>query len=151
MKNAFIICFLFVILVACSEQNILPIEDKIILEMVELKDSTTNVVTLQFNIATEEEYPCYNYPIISSGKWSDGRIRIDIDGVQETNFCLTAFGPARTEIGFGGLQTGEYEVIFKIKRKKVKGTLSITEDEYQLDLESNEIVEVVNPVLVKEK
>ena len=119
--------------------------------MGETKNIPKDLRTLHFFLETEKEYPCINYTIISSGEKMDNKIKIWIDGVREEEICLTATGPAKTTIGFGGLKEEVYEFDFKVKSTKVCGTLTITSDEYQLDLESNEVIEVVNPVLVREK
>jgi hypothetical protein len=105
--------------------------------------------TLQLYFSTTKIYPCCNYPIDLSWKKSSNTIDISFKGVIETDFCLTALGPATATIDLGTLSNGTYQLSFFNGSVKHSGELIVSSDSYKINFVNNSNFHFTNMPLNK--
>ena len=88
---------------------------------------------LQFYCSTAKIYPCCNYPILVEKTQSLNNIDIAFNGVLETEFCLTAIGPATAIVNLGELSNGTYNLNLFNGDRKCTGELIVTSDSYEVN------------------
>lgn len=67
-------------------------------------------------IETEDDYPCANYPLVVDIARTQSRVTVDVVGVEETESCLTALGPARVVVPYPESAAGSnatYEAVLR--------------------------------------
>jgi hypothetical protein len=125
--------------VACDNnkdyEDLAPADSKIHIRMVEVFDQSPR--SFQLYCATEKIYPCVNYPIVAVSETSSNSIDISFKGVIESDFCLTAIGPATTTIDLGPLSEGTYALNLYNGGIKQTGTLVVTADSYEVVFDEN--------------
>ena len=89
--------------------------------------------TLQLYFSTTKIYPCMNYPIDLSWQKTSNRIEISFKRVIETDFCLTALGPATATIDLGVLSDGTYQLNLQNGEVKYSGELVVSSDNYTVN------------------
>jgi hypothetical protein len=117
-----ILIFILIILQGCGildddgddNAELQPLEGSLVLEVREQYNSYNEVTdpVLYLLLRTEKIYPCYNYGIASSLQIDPGRIEITLYGVVAPDICLTALGPARSQIKLN-IPDGTYQLIFR--------------------------------------
>lgn len=122
MKTIITAIFVFIVLMSfnCSnitdetERDLLPIEGNIVFSIKEIYGNYNEITEpeLFLSFSTEKVYPCCNYPIIFCLYLSAHHIVINFCGIEETEFCLCAIGPA-----YGGyfldINNGKYDLCFQ--------------------------------------
>lgn len=92
---------------------------------------------------TTTEYPCLGYTIQTHHS-DEGGLHIDYrDIVRPSGPCATALGPAIGSVQFDNLEVGLHSVTLTYKGETVSGRLQVTDVEYKLSLEENEVIRVV--------
>lgn len=98
---------------------------------------------------TTTEYSCIGYTIRTEHHAENG-VNIDFGGiVAPSGPCATAMAPAIASVQFDNLAEEEHAVTITYKGETISGTLAVTETEYRLTLESNEVVRVVDGELTR--
>lgn len=135
----------------CQEDQfpILPIDGKITIEMVE-EEVLEGEWELAFRLKSQKIYPCFNYPFDFKQKVKRRKIRIEINGVVESGFCLTALGPAKSKILMESLENQTYEFTIEVQNEKVAGELIVSDENYELYLNANSHIEIENEILERE-
>lgn len=128
--------FLFVItgwFSSCSEKDEVDVnvDSDINIRMVEIYDQSPR--TVQFHCTTTKIYPCCNYPIYAAYQQSSNVIDISFKGVIESEFCLTALGPATAVIDLGALSNGTYRLNMHNGDIKHSGELIVSSDNYEIN------------------
>jgi hypothetical protein len=120
----------------CNKANetVSKIDSEIVIAMKE-----SSLRTLQLCFSTTKIYPCCNYPIDLSWKQSSNIIEISLKGVIETDFCLTALGPATAVIDLGTLNDGIYYLNFHNGIMKQSGRLIVSSGSYEANFQRNPI------------
>lgn len=85
-----------------------------------------------FSLKTEKIYGCFNYQIITDITSSGDNVDVNILGIEATNICLTALGPAssRTEID---LPDGSYNLKIHSADFSDSYNLSVTDKSINID------------------
>lgn len=92
---------------------------------------------------TTTEYPCLGYVIRTEHEDEDG-LGIHYGSIiAPSGPCATALGPAVSSVQFDNLEVGEHNVTITYKGTTVPGTLNVTDVEYKLSVEQNDVVRVV--------
>jgi len=115
------------------------------IKMKETLDSSKR--TLQFYCFTEKEYGCANYGIKSTFNYSSNSIEIDFKEVLFSDFCLTAFGPARTTIDLGTISNGIYKLNIKVGKNNSEGQIVVTSNSYSILLTNQSQLQLTNSPL----
>ena len=119
-KITAIVLMLTVAITGCSKatEKVSKIDSQIVIT---IKESSSQILQLDFS--TTKIYGCCNYSIDLSWKKSSNIIDITFRGVIETDWCLTAMGPATTTIELGTLSNGTYLLNFYVGGLKHSGEL----------------------------
>ncbi len=147
-KYMFLLLALPVMLpLACEKETLLnetAIDSKILIDIREyLRD---NKIVLACK--TENFYPCMNYSILTTQSYNGGnQVTVMFQGVFETDICLTAIGPASTEIDLSALSNGQYELTFINGKVENKGWLKISDSEIILDFKTQHGIEITTPIM----
>lgn len=118
------------------EEGVKAVDSKIYIRPVEIFDHSPR--TIQFHCATEKIYPCCNYPIITAKRQSTNSIDISFKGVDETEFCFTATGPATTVVDLGPLAEGSYTLNLYNGDVLCTGRLVVTAGGYFVEIADND-------------
>ena len=98
---------------------------------------------------TTTEYSCIGYSIQTEHDAESG-VHIDFgDVVAPSGPCATALAPAVASVQFDNLAEEEHEVTITYKGETISGTLAVTETEYTLTLEPNDVARVVEGELTR--
>lgn len=135
-------------LTSCQEyqEPILPLEGRIIIEMVE-EEALPGKWELALQLISEKIYPCFNYPFDFNQKIKRNKIQIEVNGVVESGLCLNATGPAKSKILLGSLENEVFTFEVKTEEEMINGELIVSEDNYRLVLEDNLLIELENEIL----
>ncbi|MGV8092283.1 MAG: hypothetical protein AB2L24_10515 [Mangrovibacterium sp.] len=144
--------FVIVALLVACEQDEDPlkknaIDSKIKIEPREYLDLNSRQLVLYCQ--TEKAYPCINYPILTEQVFQENKLSITFTSVLETDFCLTAVGPASAIINLGNMANGQYELELNNAELKNKGTLKISDSEITLDFKNQNGIEIVRQITKK--
>jgi len=127
--------------------NAVAIDTEINIRMVEVFDKSPR--TLQMSFSTKKIYPCCNYPIDLSWQKTSNSIEISFKSVIETDFCLTALGPATANIDLGTLSNGTYQLILQNGEVRYSGKLVVTSENYTVNFIANPAFNFTNSLLNK--
>lgn len=131
MKNLSIL-FLALTLCACDFERFTPWhshrDGKILVEVREILGPGKR--SLELFCETEKIFPCSNYQIKTRQKGLD----ITFKGVEESDVCLTALGPATTTLSLPELSKGGYSIQLNRDKWVNLGSLVLTEDQIHLDM-----------------
>lgn len=135
-------------MVACdlanNSQPITGIESQIIITPVEALGESSRSLSLVCN--TEKIYPCINYPLLTNKVVNENGILITFEGVEETNICLTALGPATATLDLGLVEIGQRDLELNTFVHRNIGNLTITDSEIILDFPQQNGIEVSRKV-----
>ncbi len=133
-----------VLIIGCKKQSTVNdnFSEKIAIRM---QESIHHELVL--NCATVKIFECSNYVLKSSFNVNDDQIVLKFSGIDKGSFCLTSLGPASTSVNLGKLSNGSYVISFQTGTQLVKGTLEISDSQYQLSLPSPGNIELSNPVM----
>lgn len=146
MKRLIYILFVALFLSGCRSDSMIEVIDSDVrLKLWETVDSTGR--SLMLYCSTEKQYSCSNYAIDRSFNVSPGNIQIDFNGITTPEICLTSIGPATTTINLGSLANGTYQLVINVERNKSEGRLIVTSGFYEIILDQQEKLQIVNPIL----
>jgi hypothetical protein len=144
VKIVYSICI--ILLFGCDKN---PLEENINSDiqivMKEILDSNSR--KLQFICSTEDEYPCSNYTINNSIKFSDNEINIQFNEISTPDLCFTSIGPATAMIDMGKLEPGNYDLEIKVKNRRSSGKLVVTSNYYEIQMDKTRKLEIANYTL----
>lgn len=147
MRN-FLIFILCLFTVACDLANnsepITALESKIIITPIEVLGESSRSLSLISK--TEKIYPCMNFPILTDKSINQNGIFITFLGVEETDFCLTALGPATAVLDLGIVKTGPMSLELNTTLHRNPGQLTITDTEINMDFQQQNGIEIVRNV-----
>jgi hypothetical protein len=126
-----------------TEENHQDENDDIRISIVETIDGTQR--TLQLLCSTREEYPCANYGISTTYHQTAGKIDLSFGDIVKPGGCLTAIGPATSNVDLGVLANGTYE----LNINSSKGKLVVSDESYSITFSGKEKFEIVNPQLMR--
>jgi hypothetical protein len=86
---------------------------------------------LQFFCSTVKIYPCCNYLINYKYEKLSNNLIVDFQGINETDICFTALGPATAIINLSTLENGIYNLIIDNDTKNT-GQLTVSSDSYEI-------------------
>ncbi|NLJ81547.1 MAG: hypothetical protein GX330_00270 [Bacteroidales bacterium] len=140
------VLFVLLIITSCNKttKTISKIDSEIIITM---KESSSKRLQLRFS--TAKIYPCCNYPIDLSYKKRSNTIDIALKNVIETEFCLTALGPATADIELKALSIGTYILNLNIGNSKYAGELIVSSGNYRINFADNPNYRFTNTPLNK--
>lgn len=131
-RNFFLLIIVILLFNSCDilnpeESNLTAINSKILFRVEDLcwKNGAYEP-GISIYMETAENYPCCNYWIETKERIRNNTLHVKIFGVDETDFCATAFGPARNILGFEQLQ-GKYLLNFHNVRQGDQYELVITD------------------------
>lgn len=146
-KQLFLLLALSMMLpLACKKEVLLnetAIDSKILIGIREYLSDNKVVLACK----TENFYPCMNYPILTTQSHDGNQVTVTFESVFETDICLTAIGPASTEIDLSALSNGQYELTFINGQVENKGWLKISDSEIILDFKTQNGIEITTPVM----
>lgn len=119
--------------------------ENIKIRMSETADSTKR--TLTFNCSTEKIYGCINFGIQTSSAITGNKITINFIKIAEPSICLTAVGPASTQISFDNIPNGIYELEFIFGQTIIKGQLNAGTGSFIATVPVQTRLQFVNPDL----
>ena len=111
-----------------------PIDSNITIEFRELLGTDSR--QLSFFCQTGKIYPCINYPILTEQNFENDILDITFTKVIETDICLTAIGPATTNVFLPSLVNGTYEIALNNSKLANKGKLEISNDKVDVIFEN---------------
>ncbi len=139
LKNNLLCLTLLLLLGGCTNDRFFEsqaIDSEIIITAWENLESANR--TFELICATQESYPCSNYSIHHSISVKDQLIGIGFNKILIPNGCLTAFGPATTNINLGTLSNKTYNVEISLRNKTSKGRLIVNDSYYQFIMDREE-------------
>lgn len=148
-----LIYFLAVLLVACNKnaatpENTLQEDNAIDSKIKVTVKEHLNTKKLVLFCATEKAYPCINYKIRSEQYFNEGnKSSITFTDVPETGVCLTAIGPATTEIDLSALSNGQHILELNNAGIKNQGLIKISDSEIVLDFKDQKSIVITTPVI----
>lgn len=98
--------------------------------------------TFELKCATKESYPCSNYSIQNSSSVKNQLISISFNKILIPQICLTALGPAITNINLGTLSNRTYNIEIDLRNKTSKGRLIVNDNYYQFVMDSEENIKL---------
>ncbi len=131
LRYILLCCFLTIVLnvlfLACQrEPEMDDFSGKLMVELREVFNGEERQMALY--VVTLEEYPCANFQIAYTYTHVAGRRMIIFEGIELSEACITAFGPARTFIGLGDMQEGSHDVHMEINRETIITSFEVKED-----------------------
>ena len=76
---------------------------------------------------TKRIYPTLGHQITFRDIEKEKEVYIKFEKIKVPEKGLTALGPATCSINLGKLQNGEYDIVFELNKKKIKGKLIVGE------------------------
>jgi hypothetical protein len=96
---------------------------------------------------TEKIYGCSNFSIQTSHSITSGKITINFIKIAESPICLTALGPASTQISFDKIPIGIYELELNFGNSKVTGQINVSAGSFVATVPVQTKVQFINPDL----
>jgi hypothetical protein len=90
---------------------------------------------LSIDCATERIYPCINYGIDYSMTKSSNKITIRFNQIIMPEICLTALGPAYSNIKLGNLSNGLYILNLLVNGKTQTANLKVNDSTFKIEYE----------------
>jgi len=97
--------------------------------------------------ATEQIYPCSNFPILFEMTRLGSHIAISILGVDQGGVCATSLGPARCQIYLGILPAGSYDLSFTVDGQTTHAQLLVTDQAFTIVRGESQKVTFPKPML----
>lgn len=142
------IFILLLLTVSCDFTNnfqpITGIESQIIITPVEVLGESSR--SLNLLCKTEKIYPCMNFPLLTNMAIMENGFVITFEGVEETDFCLTALGPATASLDLGNAMTGQRNMELNTPTQRNACNLTITQSEIILDFPQQNGIEIIRKV-----
>lgn len=146
-RFALLIPMLFIL--ACEGEEAVPsntLGSEIEMSMAEYIDTDQRTLTLKF--LTLKDFPCINYRIKHEVMVDHQLVNIVLEKVEEADVCLDAIGPAFAFVDLGQLTEKEYDLQIQLGESIINhGTLSVSKDAYQINLNENTGIRLLNPDL----
>lgn len=120
-------------------------DENIKIRISETADSTKRTLTL--NCFTEKIYGCINFGIQTTSTISANKITVNFIKIEEHNICLTAIGPASTQINFDKIPNGIYELELNLGQTKITGQLNVSTGSFVATVPVQTRVQFINPDL----
>ncbi|WPP49530.1 hypothetical protein [Catalinimonas niigatensis] len=147
IRFAFLIPMLLIF--SCEGEEALPsntLGSEIEMSMAEYIDTDKRTLTLKF--LTRKDFPCINYRIKHEVMVDHQLVNIVLEKVEAADVCLDAIGPAFAFIDLGQLTEKEYDLQIQLGESIINhGTLVVSKESYQLSLNENQGIELLNPNL----
>lgn len=124
-----------------GEKDSNPVDSKIFIAFRETLDNDSRKLSLLCR--TEKSYPCINFPLLSNQDFKSGPLDITFTGVGETELCLTAIGPASTQISLPALGNGTYDLHLNNGKLLNSGKIVISNDKVDLLFANPKGIEIV--------
>lgn len=133
-KTSVIFCILLILLLSencdifdSNKLEKLPLEGNILFCATNAESpDTATYRKIKMSIVTEKTYPCANYSIVTRVSKHYNNITIALLYITVPEICLTALGPASTELLFN-LKEGTYFLNFYAKEVTDKYELSVSD------------------------
>ncbi|MGC4233163.1 MAG: hypothetical protein QM594_09300 [Niabella sp.] len=139
-----ILLFATISFISCNKNRVdlssNPIDSNIKIEFREELSATSRQPYLL--CITEKAYPCINYPILTEEKFENNRLSVTFTKVVETEFCLTAIGPARTGVNLPS-ENGTYEIGLHNGKFSNTGTLVISDEKVDILFEKTRGIDIL--------
>lgn len=143
--------FLFICLISfasCMQEKIdlqsNPIDSNINVEFREMLGKDSRQLTL--HCQTEKAYPCINYPIAITQNFENNKLSITFTKVLETDFCLTAIGPASVGINVPTLDNGTYEIELNNGNFANTGKFIVSDEKVELLFKNPKGINIVRKI-----
>ena len=147
-------CLFLLGLFGCKKDNqtnvIVNIEDDFYIDLFE--DIGDGEQIFQLDISTISEQSCLNYQIDHdlSVDTQTYKIELVINDLLEPNDCIEGMSPTNLALPFGQLPMGSYSFSINLKDAVFnKGRLSVLEDQYLLQLNSDYGIEMLHNLLYR--
>lgn len=120
MKTLFYFFTLTTFLLSCNKDyDIVRIQSDIIVS----SEKVNNDVVI--NAETDKQYSTLGHEILFCNKTGKSDVLIEFKKIKSPHTGLTALGPAKCSVNLGRLESGEYDLTFKLNKTKTKGKLIV--------------------------
>ena len=131
--------------IACNKQKVHvdnnAFDSNIKIELREVIDTTGRKLNLICH--TEKIYSCINYAILVDENFESNPWSVTFTGVEESEACLTALGPASVVVQLPTLGNGTYSIGLNNAGLSNNGELIITNDELKLNVSQPKGISIV--------
>lgn len=147
-------CCLIILISACKKENdpdiIVNIEDDFYVNMFE--DISNGERRLEFRLTSIKEQECLNYSIDYNLSFNEGSdmLELSINDLVQPEICIEGTSTASVTVPFGEISDGTYTLFINLKDAITNhGRLSVDDTHYQLDLDSDDGIEITNDILYR--
>ncbi len=147
-------CCLIILISACKDKNdpdiIVNIEDDFYVNMFE--DISNGERRLEFRLTSIKEQDCLNYSIDYNLSFNEGSgmLELSINDLVQPEICIEGNATASVTVPFGAMSNGTYTLFINLKDAITNhGRLSVDDLHYQLDLDSDDGIEITNETLYR--
>lgn len=150
--------FLFLVIVLWTSCKPEPIDPHVVISIndefkIDLWETLAiDVSSLSIHVKTLDSVYCENSSIqVNNDRLSTHTIRLTINGVDTSEVCPEENAPAKSIVNIGYLQNGTFKFDINLKGTTIpnEGTLIVSDDSYQLNMETKNGLKIIHPTLYK--
>lgn len=150
--------FLFLVIVLWSGCKPEPIDPHVVISIndefkIDLWENLAiDVSSLSIRVETLDSIYCENSSIqVNNDRLSIQTVRLTINGVDTSEICVEENAPAKSIVNIGYLPSGTFQFDINLKGTTIpnEGTLVVSDESYQLTMETKNGLKIIYPTLLK--